>query len=148
SSYVEYKPQWAFGFGLGYAPVAYSNVTVSAGTLRLGSPITASVTVTNNGSYAQREVVQLYTHQHYRVGYAPDLFRLRAFDKVGLAPGESKTVSFTLAAEDLAFWDRRLRKRIEPAPVTVAINPFTQKDIMAVVDLEGDPHYVLEEAAN
>ncbi|KAJ2713147.1 hypothetical protein H4R19_002396 [Coemansia spiralis] len=146
SSYVEYKPQWAFGYGLGYAQVSYSNVSVSADTLRLGRPITASVTVTNNGPCAQREAVQLYTHQHYRTGYAPDLFRLRAFDKVSLEVGESKNVTFTLAAEDLAFWDRRLRRRIEPAPVTLAVNPFTQKDISAVVDLESDPHYVLDEA--
>ncbi|KAJ2111347.1 hypothetical protein GGF48_005499, partial [Coemansia sp. RSA 921] len=93
-----------------------------------------------------KEVVQLYTHQQYRMGYAPELFRLRGFTKVNLNVGASETVSFVLTAEEMAFWDRKLRRRIEPAPVTVAINPFIQKDISAVVQLRGDPGYVLEEA--
>ncbi|KAJ2633054.1 hypothetical protein H4R22_000774 [Coemansia sp. RSA 1290] len=146
SSYVEYKPQWAFGFGLGYSNITYSNVTVSCNQLKMGSPITATVTITNHGPYPQKEPVQLYTHQQYRAGYAPDLYRLRAFTKVDLEVGQSKTVSLQLVAEDMAFWDRRLRKRIEPAPVTVAINPYTQQNIATVVQLHADPGYVLEEA--
>ncbi|KAJ2803110.1 hypothetical protein H4R20_003019 [Coemansia guatemalensis] len=146
SSYVDYRPQWPFGFGLGYSKLKYSNVTLSSNTLKMGSPITAKLTVTNHGPYPQKEPVQLYTHQHYRVGYAPDLYRLRAFEKVDLGVGESKTISLKLSAEELAFWDRNLRKRVEPAPVTVAINPFTQMDIHAVVELEADPEYVLDEA--
>ncbi|KAJ2822778.1 hypothetical protein IWW50_004069 [Coemansia erecta] len=145
-SYGEYAPQWAFGFGLGYSKVAYTNVTLSRTELRMGSPITVSVSVTNHGPLAQKEVVQMYTHQQYRAGYAPELYRLRAFSKINLDVGETQHVSFTLTAEEMAFWDRRLRKRIEPAPVTVAINPYTQENVNAVVQLHADPGYVLDEA--
>ncbi|KAJ2822458.1 hypothetical protein GGI24_003938, partial [Coemansia furcata] len=146
SSYVAYNPQWAFGYGLGYSNVTYSNVTLSSNVLRPGAPITASVSVTNNGPYAQKESVMLFTHQQYRVGYAPELYRLRSFAKADLAVGETKEVSFELKAEDLAFWDRGLKRRIEPAPVNVVTNPYTQANVLAVVELEANPKDVLEHA--
>ncbi|KAJ1841199.1 hypothetical protein LPJ73_006192, partial [Coemansia sp. RSA 2703] len=136
ASYSEYNPQWAFGYGLGYSDIAYSNVTLSADALFVGAPITASVTVTNNGPYTQKETVMMFTHQQYRLGYAPELFRLRGFQKISLAVGESKEVAFTLTAEELAFWDRDLKRRIEPAPVNIVINPFTATDVVATVNLQ------------
>ncbi|KAJ2029829.1 hypothetical protein GGI09_002483 [Coemansia sp. S100] len=144
SSYVAYNPQWAFGYGLGYSKVTYSNVTLSSNVLHPGEPITASVSVTNNGLYAQKESVMLFTHQQYRVGYAPELYRLRNFVKVDLAAGETKNVTLELKAEDLSFWDRDLKRRIEPAPVNVVINPYTQTDLIAVVDLVANANDVLE----
>ncbi|KAJ2777083.1 hypothetical protein H4R18_005343, partial [Coemansia javaensis] len=147
-AYVEYRPQWAFGFGLGYSTVTCSNVTLSAGELAPGSPVTATVTVTNHGPYAQRETVQMLTRQHYRAGYAPENYRLRAFAKIDLPAGESRTVALQLRAEDLAFWDRDLRRRIEPAPVTVAINPYTYADVSATVQLVADPDVLLNEAGH
>ncbi|KAJ1797470.1 hypothetical protein LPJ56_006968 [Coemansia sp. RSA 2599] len=88
----------------------------------------------------------LFTHQQYRLGYAPDLFRLRDFAKISLDVGETKSVKLNLRAEDMAFWDRDLNRRIEPAPVNVAFNPYTQKDIVAVVQLDADRENVLERA--
>ncbi|KAJ1883173.1 hypothetical protein H4R99_000870 [Coemansia sp. RSA 1722] len=146
ASYSAYSPQWAFGYGLGYSDIAYSNVTLSSGTLSAGAPITATVSVTNNGPYPQKEPVMLFTHQQHRLGYAPDLFRLRGFTKVSLDVGETKTVQLKLKAEDMAFWDRDLTRRIEPSPVNVAINPYTQKNIVAVVQLNADSEHVLERA--
>ncbi|KAJ2022046.1 hypothetical protein H4218_004640 [Coemansia sp. IMI 209128] len=146
SSYVTYSPQWAFGYGLGYSKVTYSNVTLSSNVLCRGAPITASVSVTNNGPHAQKESVMLFTHQQYRVGYAPELYRLRNFAKVDLAVGETKKVTLELKAEDMAFWDGDLKRRIEPAPVNIVINPFTQADILAVVELVANPEDVLENA--
>ncbi|KAI9503476.1 hypothetical protein GGI25_006443 [Coemansia spiralis] len=137
-AYMEYAPQWPFGYGLGYSSISYSNVTLSSSSVSIGSPVIASVKVTNNGPYPQKEPVLMFTQQQYRPFYAPENYRLRAFDKVDLAVGESKTVIFTLNAEDLAFWDSQLRRRIEPAPVNVVINPYTQVNITAVVNLEGD----------
>ncbi|KAJ2784662.1 hypothetical protein GGI15_002195, partial [Coemansia interrupta] len=142
-SYMAYNPQWAFGYGLGYSNISYSNVTLSADTLTFGAPITASVTVTNNGPYPQKEPVLLFTHQQYRRIYTPEHYRLRNFQKVDLAVGETKTVSFTLTAEELAFWDKKLQRRIEPAPVNVVINPYTVANITATVDLQGDASTIL-----
>ncbi|KAI8320652.1 hypothetical protein GQ54DRAFT_305375 [Martensiomyces pterosporus] len=146
SSYVAYTPQWQFGYGLGYSKLSYSNVTVSSTVLKVGSPVTATVSITNAGNYTQREPVLLFTHQQYRFGYAPDLFRLRSFQKVTVAPGETKEVAFTVRAEDQAFWDRYLKKRIEPAPLNIVINPYTQPNVMAVVQLEADPAQILDRA--
>ncbi|KAJ2337189.1 hypothetical protein GGI00_000399 [Coemansia sp. RSA 2681] len=146
SSYVAYNPQWAFGYGLGYSNVTYSNVTLSNDVLATGAPVTASISVTNKGPHAQKESVMLFTHQQYRVGYAPELYRLRAFDKVDLAVGETKHVVFELMAEDLAFWDRDMKRRIEPAPVNVVINPYTQNGIVAEVELVANPDDVIERA--
>ncbi|KAJ2843903.1 hypothetical protein J3B02_005125 [Coemansia erecta] len=140
---MSYKPRWAFGYGLGYSDISYTNVTLSSNTLTFGAPITASVTVTNNGPYPQKEPVMLFTHQQYRHIYVPELYRLRNFQKVDLAVGESKTVTFSLTAEELAFWDKKLQKRIEPAPVNVVINPFTVANITAVVDLQGDTSHIV-----
>ncbi|KAJ1951479.1 hypothetical protein FBU59_000130 [Linderina macrospora] len=144
ASYVPYVPQWQFGYGLGYSTITYSNVSVSSPTLKIGSPLTVSVTLTNSGAYDQKEPVMLFTHQTYRFGYAPDNYRLRAFTKVALKAGETKQVKLTLKAEDMAFWDRNLRRRIEPSPVVVAVNPYTHPDIQATVQLEADPQHVLE----
>ncbi|KAJ1844886.1 hypothetical protein LPJ73_005025, partial [Coemansia sp. RSA 2703] len=146
-SYMAYNPQWAFGYGLGYSNISYSNVTLSADTLTFGAPITASVTVTNNGPYPQKEPVLLFTHQQYRRIYTPELYRLRNFQKVDLAVGETKTVTFTLTAEELAFWDKKLQRRIEPAPVNVVINPYTVANITATVDLQGDANTILAQGA-
>ncbi|KAJ2725058.1 hypothetical protein GGI07_001526 [Coemansia sp. Benny D115] len=147
-AYMAYNPQWAFGYGLGYSDISYSNVTLSSPAVTFGAPVTVSVTVTNNGPYPQKEPVLLFTHQQYRRIYVPELFRLRNFQKVDLAVGETKTVSFTLTAEELAFWDKKLNRRIDPAPVNVAINPFTQKNIVGVVDLQGDPTHILATGAS
>ncbi|KAI8319366.1 putative lysosomal beta glucosidase, partial [Martensiomyces pterosporus] len=99
ASYVPYTPQWPFGYGLGYSNLTYSNFTLSSNVLRVGSPVTATVSIANNGPHAQKEPVLLFTHQQYRFDAAPDLYRLRAFTKVELAVGESKQVSFTIKAE-------------------------------------------------
>ncbi|KAJ2705944.1 hypothetical protein FB645_002033 [Coemansia sp. IMI 203386] len=147
-AYMAYKPRWAFGYGLGYSDISYSNVTLSSDTLTFGAPVTASVTVTNNGPYPQKEPVLLFTHQQYRHIYVPELYRLRNFQKVDLAVGESKTVTFSLSAEELAFWDKKLQKRIEPAPVNVVINPFTVANITAVVDLQGDTSHIVAQGVS
>ncbi|KAJ2725059.1 hypothetical protein GGI07_001527 [Coemansia sp. Benny D115] len=143
-SYPAYDPQWAFGFGLGYSEIAYSNFAVSNTTLSPGFPVTVSVSVTNRGSYAQRETVMAFTHQQYRLSYAPEHYRLRAFTKVDLAAGETKTVSLSIAAEDIAFWDRDLNRRIEIGTLNIAINPYTQKNIVSAVELSAGSLHVLE----
>ncbi|KAJ2006454.1 hypothetical protein H4R26_001367 [Coemansia thaxteri] len=144
-SYMKYNPQWAFGYGLGYSNVTYSNLTLSSESVRPGTPITATVKLVNHGPYAQREAVLLFTHQHYRLGYTPELFNLRALKKVSLAVGEAKVVVFDIKAEHLSFWDRNITLRIEPAPVDIAINPFTQANIVAVVQPENVSGYIIKQ---
>ncbi|KAJ2725057.1 hypothetical protein GGI07_001525 [Coemansia sp. Benny D115] len=143
SSYSSYSPQWAFGSGLGYSNLEYTNATVSATTLKIGEPITVSVSITNHGPYPQKEPVMLFTNQPYRFNMSPDNYRLREFAKIELAVGQTKKVDFQLKAEDLSFWDRELNQRIESSLLVVAINPYAQKDIRAEVALDVGNDYVL-----
>jgi beta-glucosidase len=97
------KTAYPFGFGLSYTKFRYSGLRLSSG--EFGGPLTASVTVTNAGAAAGREVVQLYLSAPGKVAPKPAL-ELRGFAKTKtLKPGESQTLSFTLTARDLASFD-------------------------------------------
>ena len=94
--------QWGFGQGLSYTTYQYSNLKVSQSQFRHGDVIKVSVDVKNTGKVAGKESVLLFSSDLI-ASMTPDGRRLRAFDKVELQPGETKTVSFDLKADDLAF---------------------------------------------
>jgi len=97
-----YNPLYEFGTGLSYTTFSYSNLHINKTELMDGETLTASVEVKNTGSVEGKEAVLLYTSQMY-ASIAPDYKRLRAYDKVDLKPGETKTVTFKLTSKDLAF---------------------------------------------
>ena len=94
--------QWGFGQGLSYTTYQYSNLKVSQSQSRHGDVIKVSVDVKNTGKVAGKESVLLFSSDLI-ASMTPDGRRLRAFDKVELQPGETKTVTFDLKADDLAF---------------------------------------------
>lgn len=94
--------QWPFGFGLSYTSYAYSNLKVDKSSFAPGDVITVSIDVTNTGSVEGKESVLLYSSDLV-ASSTPDIKRLRGFDKISLKPGETKTVTLKLAADDLAF---------------------------------------------
>ena len=94
--------QWPFGFGLSYTSYAYSNLKVDKSSFAPGDVITVSVDVTNTGSVEGKESVLLYSSDLV-ASSTPDIKRLRGFDKISLKPGETKTVTLKLSADDLAF---------------------------------------------
>lgn len=98
--------QWGFGQGLSYTTYQYSNLKVDKTTFGHDDVIRVSVDVKNTGKVAGKESVLLFSSD-LMASMVPDGRRLRAFDKVALQPGESKTVTFDLKANDLAFvgWD-------------------------------------------
>ena len=102
--------QWGFGQGLSYTSYQYSNLKVSKSDFRHGDLIQVSVDVKNTGKVAGKESVLLFSSDLI-ASMVPDGRRLRAFDKVELQPGETKTVTFDLKADDLAFvgWDGKWR---------------------------------------
>ena len=94
--------QWGFGYGLSYTSYQYSNLKVSQSDFRHGDIIKVSVDVKNTGKVAGKESVLLFSSDLI-ASMVPDGRRLRAFDKIELQPGETKTVTFNLNADDLAF---------------------------------------------
>ena len=94
--------QWPFGHGLSYTQFEYSNMTVSAEEFGPDDVLKVSVDVKNVGEVTGKESVLLYSTDLY-ASSTPDVRRLRAFEKVELAPGQTKTVEMELAARDLAF---------------------------------------------
>lgn len=94
--------QWGFGHGLSYTSYKYSNLKVSQSDFRHGDIIKVSVDVKNTGKVAGKESVLLFSSDLI-ASMVPDGRRLRAFDKIELQPSETKTVTFNLNADDLAF---------------------------------------------
>ena len=102
--------QWGFGYGLSYTTYKYSNLKVSQSDFCHGDIIKVSVDVKNTGKVAGKESVLLFSSDLI-ASMVPDGRRLRAFDKVELQPGETKTMTFELKADDLAFvgWNGKWR---------------------------------------
>lgn len=97
--------QWPFGFGLSYTTFEYANLKVDKTQFKAGETLTFTVDVKNTGPRAGKESVLLFSSDRY-ASLTPDVRRLRVFDKISLEPGETKNVTLTLAANDLAFVGR------------------------------------------
>ena len=122
-------PLFPFGYGLSYTHFTYSPLTLdttqlSAGALNAGQgqPLHVSTTVTNAGSLAGDEIVQLYIRLRGTSVSLP-VRQLKGFRKLSLQPGESARVDFTLGRDELAFWNIDLRDIVEPAQATVWVGP-------------------------
>lgn len=111
--------QWAFGYGLSYTTFEYSNLRIVEGEeFKAGDSIRIAVDVTNTGNRAGKESVLLFIQDDV-ASIIPDARRLRDFDKVALEAGETKTVEFTLAAEELAFAKNDAKWYLEEGSYTV-----------------------------
>jgi beta-glucosidase len=102
--YFKGEPLYPFGFGLSYTTFAYSNLRTSAGKLGAKGTVTVSVDVKNTGKRAGEEVVQMYV-AHEGSAVARPAKELKGFQRVALKPGELKTVTMTLGADQVAYWD-------------------------------------------
>lgn len=112
--------QWGFGYGLSYTSYKYSNLKVSQSDFRHGDIIKVSVDVKNTGKVAGKESVLLFSSDLI-ASIVPDGRRLRAFDKVELQPGETKTMTFELKADDLAFVGWNGKWRLEEGDIKLMI---------------------------
>lgn len=107
-------PLYQFGYGLSYTTFSITNLRLSSQTMRAnGAGITATVDVENTGSRRGDEVVQLYIHDPV-ASISQPVRRLRDFQRVGLDPGQTKTVQFTLNSSDVGFYDNSGRFVVEP----------------------------------
>jgi beta-glucosidase len=122
--YVDHRgtaPLFPFGFGLSYTSFAFANLKLSTPTLAAGTSLTASVDVTNTGTVAGDEVVQLYVSTTgSAVDRAPQ--ELKAFARVHVEPGKTEAVSLPLAAKDLAYYDVKTSAwKVEALTYTVSV---------------------------
>jgi beta-glucosidase len=119
-----YNPQFPFGYGLSYTTFAYSDLKLSRTTMRVRDTVRVSVSVTNTGKVAGKEVVQLYLNDKYGSVSRP-VRQVKGFHKVYLEPGQQKTVEFTLAAPDLSFIGQMNRRIVEPGEFRVMIEKLS-----------------------
>lgn len=117
---VDFTPEYPFGFGLSYTQFGYSNLALSASSIRKDGAVTVSADVTNRGRRAAVEVVQLYVHPVV-ASVAQPVRLLKGYRRVALKPGETQRVAFTLRDGDLAFHDRPMQLVAEPGRYQVWI---------------------------
>jgi beta-glucosidase len=101
---VKNEPLYPFGFGLSYTNYTYGDLKLSATTIAKTGKLTVTIAVTNSGAVDGEEVVQLYIRD-YAASIVRPVKELKAFEKVSLKAGETKTVNFTLSQKDLSFLD-------------------------------------------
>ncbi|WP_330464086.1 glycoside hydrolase family 3 protein [Micromonospora zamorensis] len=128
--YNRAKPLYPFGHGLSYTRFRYGQLRTGAHSVAADDTIAVSVDVTNAGNRAGSEVVQLYTHQRTSRDRTP-IRQLKAFQRVQLAPGQTRTVTLRLPAADLAHWDvTRSRWVVESSTYDLMVGASAQ-DIRA-----------------
>ena len=107
-------PLYPFGFGLSYTTFSIANLKLSSEQVKVGGALTVSVDVSNTGTVAGDEVVQVYVHQKAGSDSRP-MRELKGFERVSLQPGETRTVSFTLGAAELGYWSTNAKKWVQDA---------------------------------
>jgi beta-glucosidase len=117
---VPNEPLYPFGFGLSYTTFDYSDVKLSTKEISSADKLTVSCTVTNSGTRAGEEIVQLYVHDIAGSVTRP-VKELKGFQKITLQPGEAREVSFTLSATDLAFYRADMTFGTEPGEFIVFV---------------------------
>jgi beta-glucosidase len=119
--YFKGKPLYPFGYGLSYTTFSYANIRTSAPSMEKDGTITVSVDVTNTGSRSGDAVVQLYV-KHLKSAVARPREELEGFERVSLAPKQTKTVEIPLKAEQLAYWDEGQKAfKVETEPVELMV---------------------------
>ena len=115
-----YLPLYPFGHGLSYTTFSYGDIQLSTKSLKGNAKLNVSVTVTNTGTREGKHAVELYSRDLY-ASITPSMKRLRAFTKISLKPGESRTVSFVIDKHDLAFVNAQLKTVTEPGDFELMI---------------------------
>jgi beta-glucosidase len=128
------EPLYPFGYGLSYTTFEYSNLTITPTEQTPEGKVTVTCRVTNTGSRAGDEVVQLYINDC--VSSVTTYTKvLRGFERIALQPGETKSVSFTLGPQELGLWDKDMKFTVEPGKFEIMIGA-SSKDIRLTGNLE------------
>ena len=129
-----FTPLYPFGYGLSYTRFEYCDIVTSDQCIALGDTIEISATLKNTGDYAAEEVAQLYVRD--LVGNVTRPVReLKGFQRVRLEPGQSQTIIFTLHTDELAFYDRKMRRVTEPGMFHVWIGGNSDADLWSEFEI-------------
>ena len=130
------EPQFPFGHGLSYTTFRYGPAKLSASSFKASAPaaLTASAEVTNTGSRPGEEVVQLYVRL-MGTSVSQPVRTLKGFQRVALAPGQTKTVTFALSPDAFALWNDRNQWVVEPAKAAVWISPDSAQGAPAALQI-------------
>jgi beta-glucosidase len=120
------KPLFPFGYGLSYTTFKFDNLRLSQGEVKAGDQLAVSLEVINTGSQTGDEVVQLYV-QNARASVTRPVKELKGFKRVTLEPGQTRTVTFTLAANQLGFYDRQLNFVVEPGVIEIMVGSSAEE---------------------
>jgi beta-glucosidase len=129
-------PLYPFGFGLSYTTFSVTNLRLSAHNVSRKGRVTASVDVTNTGGRRGDDVVQLYIHDPV-ASISQPVRRLRGFQRVTLAPGETQTVGFSLDGSDFGFYDNRGKFVVEPGSIDVYAGDSSGADLKQTLTVGG-----------
>jgi beta-glucosidase len=128
------SPKFPFGYGLSYSLFTYSDIKLNASSFRPGQTITASVLLTNSGKYDGRETVQLYIQDLFGSVVRP-VKELKGFQQIFLKAGENREVKFSISANDLKFYNDKLRYIFEPGNFKLFIGTSSAATKVAVFKL-------------
>ncbi len=120
-----FSPQFPFGHGLSYTTFEYSNLKLSAKKLVGNENLKVEITLKNTGQIAGKHTIELYSSDLY-ASIVPSVKRLRKYQKVGLAPGESQTLMFELNKSDLAFVNEQLTTVTEDGDFEISIGALKE----------------------
>jgi beta-glucosidase len=118
---------YPFGHGLTYGKIDYSGLALGAPSMPMNGSLQVAATITNRGTRAAEEVVQLYIHDRVASITQP-VRELKAFRKIALAPGQSQVVRFTVTAADLAFYGLADKPVVEPGTFDLWVAPSAEAE--------------------
>lgn len=131
---VDNSPLYSFGFGLSYTTFNYTDLKVNKPVFKVSDEITVSVNVANTGDYDGEEVVQLYIRDLVGSVTRP-LRELKAFEKVFIEKGKSKTVSFVLGEQDFKFFDINMEYTSEPGDFEIFVGTNSDASLSKKIKL-------------
>ena len=128
------SPLFSFGQGMSYTTFGYDNIRLNKGAIDNGETAIVSVDVTNTGTVAGEEVVQMYVRDDF-ASVGRYLKMLKGFDRIQLQPGETKTVEFELNPENLFIYNQQMEKVVEPGTFTISVGASSLAQDLLTISL-------------